>query len=233
MAKKNKEKTGIEILESPEALQQELNKAESFFATNKNILSIIGGAIVAIALGIFGYNYWTKQQNVEAQTAMFDSVYYFEADSLDLALQGTGGNAGLLEVAENYGSTAAGNLAKYYVGVAYMKQGKFDDAITYLTDYSSSDLVIQGKAYALIGDAYLEKGDANEAVSYYKKAVDYKSNKQMTPGYLMKLGLASEEAGDTKGAIDAYGELVEKYPTSTSSLAATKYKTKLETEAGN
>ena len=233
MAKKNIEKSGIEILESAEALQKEISKAEGFFNTNKNILGIIGGAIVAIALGVFGYNYWTKQQTVEAQTAMFDSVYYFEADSLDLALKGTGGNAGLLEIAENYSSSAAGNLAKYYVGVAYMKQGKFDDAITYLTDFSSSDLIIQGKTYALIGDAYLEKGDANQAISYYKKAVDYKPNKEMTPGYLMKLGIACEEAGDKKGAIDAYGELAEKYPTSTSSLAATKYKSKLETEAGN
>jgi TolA-binding protein len=55
----------------------------------------------------------------------------------------------------------------------------------------------------------------------------------MTPGYLMKLGIAYEETGDKDGAIEAYGELIEKYPTSLDVLAATKYKSKLETEVGN
>lgn len=233
MAKQKEDKSGIEILESAEALQQEFSKAESFFDSNKKVLGIIGGAILVIALGVFGYNYWMKQQNTETQKAMFDSVYYFEADSLDLALQGTGGNAGLLEVAENYGSTPAGNLAKYYVGVAYIKQGKFDEAINYLSDFSSSDLIIQGKVYALIGDAYMEKGNTEEAISFYQKAADYKPNKEMTPNYLMKLATAFEASGNTEGAMEAYSELIEKYPTSSSVLAATKYKSKLEAEAGN
>ncbi|MCR9064083.1 MAG: tetratricopeptide repeat protein [Cytophagales bacterium] len=227
------EKSGIEIIESAEALQKELGKAESFFEKNKNIVFIVGGVILAVVAAVFGYKYFVGQQNKEAQAAMYDSVYYFESDSLDLALQGTGGNAGLIEVADNYGSSPAGNLAKFYVGVAYMKQGKFDDAISYLKDFSSGDLVIQGKAYALIGDAYLEKGEASEAISYYQKAADYKSNKEMTPSYLMKLGTAYEVAGDKEGAIKAYSKIVDMYPNSTDYLAAVKYKSMLEAQAGN
>ncbi|KPM48354.1 tetratricopeptide repeat protein [Jiulongibacter sediminis] len=231
MAKK--EKSGIEIIESAEVLQQELGKAESFFNQNKNILYIIAGVVIAAVAGVLGYKYFIKQQNQEAQVSMYDSVYYFESDSLELALNGTGGNAGLLEVADSYGSSPAGNLAKFYVGVAYMKQGKFDEAIEYLSDFSADDIVIQGRAYALLGDAYLEKGDAQSAISQYQKAVDYKSNKQMTPAYLMKLATAYEVAGDKQGAIEAYGEVVDNYSTSTEYLAATKYKAKLEAEAGN
>ncbi len=233
MAKKNSDNTGIEILESAEALQKEINKAESFFNSNKNLLSIVGGVIIVAALGIIGYNYWMKQQTVETQTAMFDSVYYFESDSLDLALNGTGGNAGLLEVAENYSSTAAGNLANYYVGVAYMKKGEFQNAIDYLNEFSSNDLIVQGKAYTLIGDANMELGNTAEAISFYEKATDYKPNMYMTPNYLMKLATAYEVAGNKQGAIDAYTEIVEDYPTSANILAATKSKSKLETEAGN
>ncbi|MFT7435408.1 MAG: tetratricopeptide (TPR) repeat protein [Algoriphagus sp.] len=232
MAKKNSENTGIEILESAEALQQEINKAESFFSSNKNLLSIVGGIIIAAALGIIGYNYWIKQQTVETQTAMFDSVYYFESDSLDLALNGTGGNAGLIEVAENYSYTAAGNLANYYVGVAYMKKGEFQNAINYLSKFSSNDLILQGKAYALLGDANMELGQTAEAISFYEKAADYKPNKYMTPNYLMKLGTAYEVAGDKQRAVDAFSEIVEDYPSSANILAASKSKAKLETEAG-
>ncbi len=227
------EKSGIEFIESAAALQKEFGKAENFFQSNKNILTIVGGVVIALALGFFGYKYWIGQQNKEAQAAMYDSVYYFESDSLDLALNGTGGNAGLLEVANTYGRTPAGNLAKFIVGTIYMKQGKFDDAINYLNGFSAGDVVVQGKAYALLGDAYLEKGDASNASSYYEKAANYHPNKFITPGYLMKLATANEVAGNKQGAIKAYSDLIEKYPSSMEVLNATKFKSKLEAEAGN
>lgn len=230
MAKK--EKSGLEIIESAEALQKEISKAESFFNSNKNILSIVGGAILVAVLAFFGYKYWVGEQNKAAQAAMYDSVYYFESDSLDLALKGTGGNAGLLEVAENYGSTPAGNLAKFYVGTIYLKQGKFQDAIKFLEGFSSDDLILKGKSYALIGDAYLEQNKNEEAIAAYEKAASYKPNKFITPAYLSKLALAQELAGKKTEAIESYAEIIEKYPASTEVLSATKYKSMLEAEAG-
>jgi hypothetical protein len=43
----------------------------------------------------------------------------------------------MLTIAEDFGSTKAGNLANFYAGTALMKQGKFDEAIEYLSDFSS------------------------------------------------------------------------------------------------
>ena len=226
MAKK--EKTGIEILESADALKQEFGKAEGFLKKNQMLLTYVGGGILAIVLGVVGYNYWSKSQDEEAQVAMFNAVYAFEADSLKQALSGTGGNEGLLSVASNYGSTDAGNLANFYAGVALVKQGKYDEAIEHLKSFSSSDLLVQGRAYALIGDAYMEKKNTEEAISYYKKAADYKPNKFFTPLYLMKLATAYETAKDNKSALDAYNQIIEKYPDSAEVTNAKKYKSKLE-----
>ncbi|UBM57434.1 tetratricopeptide repeat protein [Marinilongibacter aquaticus] len=226
------EKSGIEFIESAEALQKEIGKAEGFLAQNKKVLGIVGGVVLVAALAVVGYKYWVNQQNQEAETAMFDSVYYFESDSLDLALNGTGGNMGLIEVADQYGNAPAGNLAKFYVGLSYMKQGKFDEAINYLNDFSVDDIVLQGKSYALIGDAYLEKGDAAQAATYYEKAASYKPSKSLTPGYLMKLATAQEVAGNKAAALEAYTEIVNEYPNSSDYLAALKYKSMLETETG-
>ena len=39
-----------------------------------------------------------------------------------------------------------------YAGVSYLKQGKFELARLYLEDFSSSDLLIQARAYSLVGD---------------------------------------------------------------------------------
>lgn len=230
MAKKNK--SGNEIFESAEALQKEFVKAESFVDKNKTILLGIVGVLVAAVAIFFAYKYYNQTQDAEAQAAMFDSVFYFEQDSLDLALNGTGGNAGLLEIADSYGSTKAGNLANFYVGTIYLQQGKFDEAINYLSDFSSSDLVLKGKASCLIGDANMEKGNTADAISAYKKAADYKPNKFITPGYLMKLATAYEAAKDNGGALDAYTEIVEKFPSSNESLTAKKYKSMLEAQAG-
>lgn len=230
MAKK--EKSGIEFIESAEALQKEFVKAEGFLEKNKNVLFGVVGVIALAALAFFGYKYYNKTQNLDAQAAMFDSVYYFESDSLDLALNGTGGNAGLLEIADSYGSTDAGQLANLYVGIIYMQQAKYDEAISYLENFSASDLVLQGKAYCLIGDAYMEKNDTEAAIDYYNKAADFKPNKFITPGYLMKLATAYEEANDRAGAISAYTRIVENYPNATETITAKKYKSMLEAQAG-
>jgi predicted negative regulator of RcsB-dependent stress response len=226
MAKK--EKSGLDIIESPEALQEEFNKAEGFLKTNQKLFIIIGGIILAIVLGVVGYNYYTKSQDEDAQAAMFNAVYAFEADSLKQALNGTGGNEGLLAIADNYGGSNAGNLANFMAGAALVKQGKFDEAIEHLKSFSSSDLLIQGRAYVLIGDAYMEKKSTDDAISYYKKAAEYKPNKTFTPTYLMKLGNAYEVAKNNKEALAVYTEIVEKYPDTIEIGNAKKYKSKLE-----
>jgi predicted negative regulator of RcsB-dependent stress response len=226
MAKK--EKSGLELIESPEALQQEINKAEGFVKNNQKLLSIIGGGILALILGVVGYNYYTKSQDDEAQAAMFNAVYAAEADSLKQALNGTGGNEGLLAIADNYGGTNAANLANFVSGTILMKQGKFDEAIEHLKDFNANDLIVQGRAYLLIGDAYMEKKSTEDAITYYKKAAEYKPNKTFTPGYLMKLANAYEVAKNNKEALAVYAEIVEKYPENIEIGNAKKYKSKLE-----
>lgn len=222
------EKSGLEIIESAEVLQKEINKAEGFLKTNQKLLTLVGGIVLAAIVGFFGYKYWNNTQNDAAQEALVDATFAFEADSLKQALEGAGGGDGLLSVADEYGSTKAGNLAKMYAGIALLKQGKFDDAIKYLSDFKSSDYILQGKAYALVGDAYMEKKNAAEAASFYKKAADYNANKYLTPAYLMKLAIAYETAGNNAEAIDAYSEIIEKYPLALEVVNAKKYKGKLE-----
>lgn len=230
MSKKEKD-SGLEFIESPEALASEIGKVEKVVGQNSKILTIVGGAILAIILGYFAYKWYIKSQDEQAQAALFGPVFSFEADSLNKALKGSAGNPGLLNVAEEYGATPSGNLANFYAGVALMKQGKFDEAIEHLKDFSSSDLLVQGRAYALIGDAYMEKNAADEAVSYYEKAAGYQPNPQFTPGYLMKLAIAQEKAKKNTDAIATYGEIIEKYPLSAESMNAKKYKALLESAA--
>jgi TolA-binding protein len=226
------EKSGLEIIENAEALKQELNKAEGFLKNNQKFFTIVGSVVLAIALGIVGYNYWTKSQDADAQAAMYQSVFAFEKDSLATALKGDGANEGLLSVADSYGMSPSGKLANFYAGVALMKQGKYDEAIVHLKAFDSNDMLVQARAYCLIGDAYLEKKSVEDAITYYKKAIDYKPNKFFTPSYMMKLATAQEVAKDNKSALDTYNSIITDYPEAQEVVPAKKFKAKLEGIAG-
>ncbi len=229
MSKKN---TGMEFLEDPDALAGQLERAEDFFEQNRNIVFGVVGALVLLIVGFFGYRYYVSSQDETGQVELFPSVYQLEADSLKKALNGDGRTPGLVAVADNYGSTPAGNLAELYAGIGLLKQSKYDEAIERLKSFSSSDLLVQARAYALIGDAYTEKKSFDEAIEYYQKAADYKPNKFFTPGYLLKLAIAQEQAKQNDKALETYNSIIEKYGQSIEAANAKKYKSMLEAMVG-
>ncbi len=239
MAKKNvkrgraQQEHGSELLENPEAIASTLGRGEQFLKENTKL---VGGLIVAVILviaGILFFQIHKANQNKTAQAEMFQAVYYFEQDSVELALNGDGVNPGFLNIIDNYGGTDASNLSHYYVGSIYLSQGDFQNAITHLENFSSDDYFVQSKAYSLIGDAQMDLGNTKEAISAYKKATDHKENKFFTPKYLNKLAIAYEESGDLQNAIETYAIIENKYPEAYEFTAARKHKARLEGLASN
>lgn len=225
---KGKPSKGEELLESPEVLAEQISKTEEFIEQNKKLVFAIGGTLATIIAAYFLYNYWITNRNEAAQNEMFQAVYYFEADSLDRALNGDGNNYGFIEIIEEYSMTDAANLANYYAGACYLKKGEYISAVDHLENYSSSDLLIQARAYALIGDAHLEMGNYEDAVSYYNKAANYNSNEYTSPTYLIKAAVTYELLEDYESAFDCYNTIVEKYVNSSEYQTARKHKARLE-----
>jgi TolA-binding protein len=246
MAKKKTESTPVEdavyVLEkdkkNPEPVEKKtdpsqnlVTQTEDFFENpkNRNVVFIGLGAVALLIAGFFGFNYYKSTQNVEAQNLMSPAVFQYEADSLKKALNGSGANEGLQTIAEDYSLTDAGNLADFYVGAAHLKEGRFDEAIEFLKKFKSNDLLVQARAYSLIGDAYLEKDELSDAIRYYKLASEYKANKFTTPPYLMKLALAQEKNKDLDAAMGTYEKIISEYSDSMEGQqAAKKHKARLE-----
>ena len=227
---KEQDKKGMDLIEDPEALAEQINKSEEFVKKNK---TIIGGAIGVIAVAIVAAVYFgssSGEKEFEAQLELYPAQYYYEQDSLDAVLNGNNGAPGVLDVAEDYSGTKAGNLANFYAGVAFLKKGEFDQAIESLKKFESSDLLVQARAYSLIGDAYLEKGELSSAIEYYQKAVDYKQNKSYTPRYMLKLALAQELNGKLAEAVKTYETLETKFPKATEVTNAKKNKAKVKAQ---
>lgn len=208
-------------------LQATADRAQDFYSRNKNLINIGLLAVIVVVGGIFGYNRFVKAPNEKkAQEAIFQAQNYFAQDSLAKALNGDGNNYGFVQVADKFGGTKAGNLAKYSAGVCYVKLGDYQKGIDMLKSFSSKDLVIQSLADGLIGDAYMELNKADDAVSYYKKA-GAGDNELTSPIYLLRAGLALEKANKPKDAITVYQEIKQKYPQTNEGREMEKYLARL------
>ncbi|MFC2126445.1 tetratricopeptide repeat protein [Bacteroidota bacterium] len=220
-----------EIFESSEALAEQLSKSERFVEENKTLVFGLLGAIMLAITGYFVFNYYINNQNEQAQIDMFQAVYYFEGDSLNKALNGDGNNYGFLDIIDNYGITSTANLAHFYAGAIYIKQGDFETAIEHLKKFSAQDIAIQARAYSLIGDANMELGNYNKAATQYLKAANDNANEFMSPQYLEKAGLAYERMMDYESATECYSKIVDNYTKSTEYQNARKQKARLESLA--
>jgi tetratricopeptide (TPR) repeat protein len=220
-------KSGVDLIDNPDEL---VSKTEEFFnqKKNQNIVFGFGGVVALIVVGFMAYQYYIGNRNREAQEEMFQAVYYFDSDSVGLALNGDGNNYGFLDIADFYSGTDAANLASFYIGASYMKLGDYESAIRAFEDFSSDDNLIQARAYSLIGDAYMELDEFDKGISNFNKAASYKPNKEFTPIYLTKLAVAYEASGDLNKAAETYGLIVDEYFGSTQYQEAKKHKARLE-----
>ena len=146
---------------------------------------------------------------------MFRAEEYFRMDSVRLALNGDNINPGFLKIISKYSSTQAANLAEFYAGTCYMKLGDFNNAIKHLKNFSGSALQVQARTHGLLGDAYSELNNKQEAISEYKKAgTIFDKDNLLSPEYLFRAGYLSESIGKNQEAIEMYQLIKDKYPNS-------------------
>lgn len=202
-------------------LDQTANKTEEWVARNqKYILGVIGVVAIAI-LGFLGYQtYIQAPKEAKAMDEMFQAQSYWEQamsatqkDSLfNLALKGGNGQYGFEEIISKYGGTDAGNMAKYYAGIAYLQTGKYSEAISNLDGFKTDDMILGPQAKGGIGDAFAALGEYNDALSYYKQAASFSDNDYTAPKFLLKAGISAIQLGNYAEAATLLTDLKENYP---------------------
>jgi len=206
------------------AVEEALSRSERFIEKNQKILTIIIGIAVVVVLGIFAFQkLYIAPREKAAQGQMFAAQKYFEQDSLNKALNGDGKSLGFLDIIDEYSMTKASNLAKYYTGIIYLKQGKYQDAITYLDKFSSDDEFVGPMAKGGIADAYMELGQKEKALDYYLKAAGEKDNDLTTPLYLMRAAFVYEDMGKFDKAVELYEKIQKEHTKSTEARDIEKY----------
>jgi tetratricopeptide (TPR) repeat protein len=205
-------------------IEETLTKTEQYIEDNQKSLTVIVGAIVTIVAIYLGFtNFYLEPLEQEAHADMYMAEIYFEKDSFNLALNGDGQYLGFLDIADEYSLTNTGNLANYYAGLCYLHTAQFEDAIEYLSDFSSDDIILSTLALGCIGDAYLELEDNSRALKYYEKAADNASNDFTTPRYLMKQAIVLEMDEEYEDALEMYNQIKEDYSKSQIAQDIDKY----------
>lgn len=204
--------------------EDRLKDSELYVRSNSRLLSIIGGGVLALIILFFAYTYlYMAPRAKEATSQMYKAEAYFESDSLTKALNGDGNNPGFESIVSDYGNTPAGNIAHYYLGSIYLRQGQYQKAIDNLEKYGAKDDLTGSESQGMIGDAYSELKQYDQALSYYLKAADNKANMFTSPMYLQKAGLVYEYQKDYAKALDVYTRIKKDYSNSLQSRDIDKF----------
>lgn len=203
-----------------------VTKTEAFFEKyQKQILYGIC-AIVVIAAAWIGYVQFLQKPKIQkSNEALAKCENYFNADNYDKALNGDGqGCVGFLQVAKEYGSTKAGNLAHLYAGICYAQTEKWEEAKTELEKFSTKDdAIISPASLGLLANVYANLGQNDKAIEYFLKAAKKADNNSLSPNYLIQAGQLYEAQGKPQKALDCYREVKTKYINSMAYQEIDKY----------
>jgi tetratricopeptide (TPR) repeat protein len=221
----NKNKTEDQFAQ----VEQALSKTEQYIEDNQKSLMIIIGAIIGIIVLFKAYqNFYIAPLEQEAQIEIYMAELYFQKDSFNLALNGDGQYAGFLDVADEYNSTRVGELANYYAGLCYLHTGDYKNAIEYLEDFSSNDIILSSLALGCTGDAYMELSETDNAMDAYEDAIANSNNQFTAPRYMMKLAVIHELNGDYSDALEIYKAIKTDFNASSEASGIEKYISRAE-----
>jgi tetratricopeptide (TPR) repeat protein len=206
-------------------LDEGASKAEEWVAKNQKYIFGFVGAVALITVGYLVYNrFMIEPKQEEAANEMFLAQENFQKaldakedkDSLfNVALNGADAKYGFLQIIEKYSGTDAANLANYYAGISYLNIGDNTNAIKYLAEFKSDDLILSALAQGAIGDSFAQKNQSKEALEYYEKAALMSDNEITAPRFLYKAGQTALMMNDKAKALGFFTKLKDNYSNTT------------------
>lgn len=209
------------LKEQKGTVENALSQKEAVFMKYKKAISAAIVVVILIVAGILSYKtYISGPREQEASTALAKGQDYFANQQYEIALKGDStGYRGFLNIASDYSSTDAGNLANLYAGLCYANLDKWNDAVKYLEKYSpADDEMVSPAATAALGNAYAHVKQPDKAVEYLKKAAkmadseaEGNANNSLSPTFLIQAGEILESQNKKDEALKIYQDIKKKY----------------------
>ena len=195
-------------------------------ASHQQILWVIVGAALVVALAVFGWSTYSRRQTTKAGAALDDAMKIFqarihapgepadpgEAAYVDEKNKYADAEKKFLEVANQYARTRPGQIARYYVALSEEHLKKFDDAEKNLKLVESSgDDSLTGLARFQLAWVYSQNNKGPQAVELYKQLADKPTT--FVPKPLVLLTLADYyRKTDPAQASKLYNQVKQDFP---------------------
>ncbi|WP_185878524.1 tetratricopeptide repeat protein [Blattabacterium cuenoti] len=119
---------------------------------------------------------------------------------------------GFYGIVTKYPFTKAGNISKFYAGICFYKLGNYKESIKMMRNFSAKDEFLSSIKYGMIGDAFAQIRNKNEALKNYIKAANIRENEITTPLYYYKAALLTFSMKKYKNSKFFFKRIEKKYP---------------------
>lgn len=189
-------------------------RALEFYSRYKTYVLAAAAVLLVAILGYIGYRFYLVKQGDEAAQLLGPIEMVYEQGNYEQALDGTADHIGLIDIADRYGRTKDGNLAKFYAADALYRLGRKEEALQYFESYDKDADYLGASAYA--GEAAIQEdlGNPERAAELYRKAGTIYENKLTSPEYLLSAARDFEAAKKYDAARDMYNMISDRFPDS-------------------
>jgi predicted negative regulator of RcsB-dependent stress response len=195
-------------------------------ASHQQALWIVITAALVVALAVFGWNSYARQQTVKASAALDDAMKIFQAriraagepaDPVDVTYldeknKFTDADKKFLAIAGQYGRTKPGQMARYYAALSEAQLKQYGEAEKNLGQVvSGGDENLAGLAKFRLAEVYLQENKGSQAVDLYKQLSDKPS--MFVPKPMAMLALADYyRKTDPAQATKLYNQVKQDFP---------------------
>lgn len=204
MANKNE----VEEQNAIDKLNENLGTASEKIAQNKKVIFWVVGGLAVVAAFVLSYFFIYRNPRLNKAFEAYNEV--------EIKAQGNDSIAAAeyAKVADDFGGTDAGNLAKLSAAESYYNMGKYKEAAAFLDDFSTSEPVLAANAMTLQGDCYVNLKQYDKALSCFDKAVKKADgNPQIAPRVLLKEANVYDAQKKYADALKCYERIASDFPT--------------------
>ncbi len=197
-------------------------KLTSIYYENKKYINYAMTGIIVIVIAIVIYTNNKRANNEKAATELGKIFSIYDAGSSDhrqfqIAIDGQPerGIMGLRAIVDNYGSSASGEIARFYLANAYLNIGNYDEALKHFKNYDGDNDILSASALAGMGTCFEAKNDFAQAASFYEKAARSVTDNNAEPDHLMNAARCYGISGNKEKAISLLKRIKKDFPKST------------------
>ncbi len=197
-------------MENTNQTTQEVDKSEEILAKARANKKTIMWCLIIAAVCVVGMLAYilVAQNGSRKADELIAKADAEQNDSIALNLYAKAADAGY----------KSGNRAKAEMGIRLYNDGKYQEALEYLNDCSLDDEIAEAGVETLKGDCYVNLDQLDKALGAYKSAIsEADENPEIVPFVLIKMANIYRAQGNFEAEAKAYKEIIDEYPSYTSS----------------